>query len=882
MLDKTYRPADVEARHDRWWEAGGYFRPVADPDAKPYCIVMPPPNVTGSLHMGHALDNTIQDTLIRFHRMRGYAVLWQPGMDHAGIATQMVVERELAKEGITRRDLGRERFVERVWAWKEESGGAISRQLHRLGASADWSRERFTLDEGLSQAVRKVFVDLHRAGLIYKDQRLVNWDCQLQTAVSDLEVDAKEVDGRLWYIRYPIENGGGRHITVATTRPETMLGDTGVAVHPDDPRYRDLVGQHAILPLVGRRLPIVADRYSDPDKGSGAVKITPGHDFNDFEVGRRHELGMISIIDEGGRLNDQVPKAYQGLDRFAARERVLADLEAQRLIGKIEPIRHTVPYSQRSETPVEPLLSDQWYADAKTLAEDAIRAVEDGRTRFVPQQWESTYFEWMRNIQPWCISRQLWWGHQIPAWYGPDGAVFVAMDEAGAARQAAEHYGRAVPLTQDDDVLDTWFSSALWPFSTLGWPERTPELERFYPTSVLVTGFDIIFFWVARMMMMGLKFMGGVPFHEVYIHGLVRDERGQKMSKSKGNVIDPLELIERYGADALRFTILASTAQGRDIRFGESRVQGYRNFGTKLWNAARFCELNGCELDPDFAPAACRQTVNRWVVSKLAQAESRTRAALESYRFNEAASALYQFTWNEFCDWYLELAKPLLAGDDEEAKAETRATAAWALAQLLHLLHPLTPFVTEELWLRRYGAPGGPLIAAAWAELDRALVDGEAEAELDWLIRAISALRAARNELEVPPAAKLKLVVRDAGPATRARLAEHREALLRLARLAEIETSQAPVPRGSLQVVVDEATFAVPLAGVIDLEQERQRLDKELAKARAEIARFDQKLANPKFLDRAPADVVETQRARRAEVEQTRQKLEAALARIAS
>jgi valyl-tRNA synthetase len=882
MLDKTYRPADVEARHDRLWEAGGYFKPVVDPDAEPYCIVMPPPNVTGSLHMGHALDNTIQDTLVRFHRMRGRAVLWQPGMDHAGIATQMVVERELAKQEITRRDLGRSAFVERVWAWKEESGGAISRQLHRLGASADWSRERFTLDEGLSRAVRKVFVDLYREGLIYKDKRLVNWDCQLQTAVSDLEVDAKEVDGQLWYIRYPIENGGGRHITVATTRPETMLGDTGVAVHPEDPRYQDLVGRHAILPLVGRRLPIVADPYSDPEKGSGAVKITPGHDFNDFEVGRRHDLGMISIIDEGGRLNDQVPEAYRGLDRFAARERVLADLEAQGLIEKIEPIRHTVPYSQRSETPVEPLLSDQWYADAKTLAADAIRAVEEGRTRFVPRQWESTYFEWMRNIQPWCISRQLWWGHQIPAWYGPDGAVFVAMDEAEAARQAAGHYGRMVALTQDDDVLDTWFSSGLWPFSTLGWPERTPELERFYPTSVLVTGFDIIFFWVARMMMMGLKFMGEVPFREVYIHGLVRDERGQKMSKSKGNVIDPLELIERYGADALRFTILASTAQGRDIRFGESRVQGYRNFGTKLWNAARFCELNACELDPAFAPAGCRQIVNRWVISKLAQAENRTRAALESYRFNDAANALYHFTWNEFCDWYLELAKPLLGGDDEDAKAETRATAAWTLAQLLHLLHPLTPFVTEELWLRRYGAPGGPLIAASWPELDPALVDGEAEAELDWLIRAISALRAARSELDVPPAAKLKLVVRDASPVTGARLAEHREALLRLARLAEIETSQEPVLRGSLQVVVDEATFAVPLAGVIDLEQERQRLDRELAKAREELARFDQKLANPKFLDRAPADVVETQRARRAEVEQTRQKLEAALARIAS
>ncbi len=591
---------------------------------------------------------------------------------------------------------------------------------------------------------------------------------------------------------------------------------------------------------------------------------------------------MINIMDGEGRLNDQVPEAYRGLDRFVARERVLADLEAAGLIEKIEPIRHVVPFSQRSETPVEPLLSDQWYADAKTLAGPAIEAVEQGRTRFVPRQWESTYFEWMRNIQPWCISRQLWWGHQIPAWYGPDGEIFVAMDEAEAAEQATRHYGRQVELRRDEDVLDTWFSSALWPFSTLGWPERTPELERFYPTSVLVTAYDIIFFWVARMMMMGQRFMGEVPFREVYIHGLVRDERGQKMSKSKGNVIDPIELIEKYGADALRFALLASAVQGGDVKLGEGRVQGYRNFATKLWNAARFCELNHCDPDPAFEPSRCREIVNRWAISKLAQAADRTRAALEGYRFNEAAAALYHFTWDEFCDWYLELAKPLLAGEDEAAKAETRATAAWVLARLLHLLHPLTPFVTEELWERRYGAPGGLLIGARWPELAGELIDPEAEAELDWLIRAISALRAARSELGVPPAAKMALKVRDAGAATRARLARHRDALLHLARLAEIEPSEAPVPQGSLQVVVDGAIFALPLAGVIDLEQERQRLAKELARARAEIDRFDQKLADQSFLERAPADVIETQRARRAEAEQTRQKLEAALARIAS
>jgi valyl-tRNA synthetase len=882
MLDKTYRPAEIEAKFDRRWQEGGYFAPVADPDARPYCIVIPPPNVTGSLHMGHALNNTIQDTLIRFHRMLGRAALWQPGSDHAGIATQMVVERELAKQGITRRDLGRERFVERVWAWKERSGGLISQQLHRLGASADWSRERFTMDEGLSAAVRKVFVELYREGLIYKDKRLVNWDCQLQTAVSDLEVDQKEVDGHLWYIRYPIEGASGRHVTVATTRPETMLGDTGVAVHPEDPRYQELIGKHAILPLVGRPLPIVADESTDPEKGSGAVKITPGHDFNDFEVGRRHGLAMINIMDRQGRLNDQVPEPYRGLERFVARERVLADLETAGLIDRIEPIRHVVPFSQRSETPVEPILSDQWYADAKTLAQPAIAEVEQGRTRFVPEQLTNTYFEWMRNIQPWCISRQLWWGHQIPAWYGPDGEIFVALDEAEAHDLAERHYGRRVELRRDEDVLDTWFSSALWPFSTLGWPERTAELARFYPTDVLVTAYDIIFFWVARMMMMGVKFMGEVPFRDVYIHGLVRDEHGQKMSKSKGNVIDPLELIEKYGADALRFTLLASVAQGSDVKLGEGRVQGYRNFCTKLWNVARFCELHRCDLDPAFDPGGTRETVNRWVISRLAQAAARTRDALEGYRFNEAAGALYHFTWDEFCDWYIELAKPSLESDDTARREETRATAGWVLAQVLHLLHPFTPFVTEELWERRYGAPGGRLIAARWPELPVTLVDREAEAELDWLIRLVTGLRAARSELGVPAAARLMLQVRDAGPTTRARLERHGEAIRRLARCAAIELAAGPAPRGAVQVVVDEATYALPLAGVVDLEQERRRLDRELAKAAAQLERFDQKLANPQFLDRAPAEVIEEQRARRAEAEQTRQKLEAALARIAS
>jgi valyl-tRNA synthetase len=882
MLDKTFNPAEVEARHDRNWEAGGHFRPSDNPDARPYAIVIPPPNVTGSLHIGHALNNTIQDALIRFHRMRGRAVLWQPGSDHAGIATQMVVERELAKEGLSRHDLGREGFVERVWAWKEQSGGLISRQLHRLGASADWSRDRFTMDEGLSQAVRKVFVELYRDGLIYKDKRLVNWDCKLQTAISDLEVEQREVDGYLWYIRYPIEGEDGRSITVATTRPETMLGDTGVAVHPDDPRHADLIRRHAILPLVGRRLPIVGDSYSDPEKGSGAVKITPAHDFNDFEVGRRHGLEAVNILDPRGRLNDQVPEAYRGLDRFEARERVLADLEAARLIEKIEPVRHAVPYGDRSDTPVEPYLTDQWYADARTLAAPAIEAVEGGRTRFVPKQWERTYFEWMRNIQPWCISRQLWWGHQIPAWYGPDGEIFVAMDEDEAKTLALRHYGRCTSLERDPDVLDTWFSSALWPFSTLGWPQETPELGRFYPTAVLVTAYDIIFFWVARMMMMSLRFMGEVPFREIFIHGLVRDERGQKMSKSRGNVIDPLELIDRYGADALRFAILASVAQGGDVKLSEGRVQGYRNFMTKLWNAARFCEINGCELDPGFDPRSVREAINRWAISKLARAASDATAAIEGYRFNDAAAALYRFTWDEFCDWYLELAKPLLQGKDGPAKDETRATAGFVLARLLHLLHPFTPFLTEELWERRYGSPGGFLIASRWPEPDGSLIDPGVEDEIDWLIRAVNGIRAARSEVGVPAAARLRLVVRDAGERTAGRLKRHSEAIARLARLDGIHAAAGALPSGSLQVVMDEAIFALPLGGVVDIEQERRRLEREIAKAADEIRRFDQKLANRNFLDRAPAEVVAEQRVKRAEAEQMQRRLEAARARIAS
>ncbi len=883
MLDKTYRPTEVEARIYAAWEESGLFAPHGRQDAKPYCIVLPPPNVTGSLHMGHALDHTIQDALIRFERMRGKSVLWQPGTDHAGIATQMVVERELARAGsnVGRREMGREAFVAKVWEWKERSGGTIVRQMRRLGDSPDWSRERFTMDEGLSKAVLKAFVGLHRKGLIYKDKRLVNWDTKLQTAVSDLEVQQQEVDGHLWHLTYPVEDADGATITVATTRPETMLGDTGIAVHPDDERYRHLVGKNAILPLVGRRLPIVADAYSDPEKGTGAVKITPAHDFNDFEVGRRHGLEAVPIMDELGRLNENVPDCYRGLDRFEARKRILADLEKQGVLTKTERYRHTVPHGDRSGTPLEPLLTDQWYCDAATLAKPAIEAVEEGRTVFVPQQWQNTYFEWMRNIQPWCISRQLWWGHQIPAWYAPDGTIFVEESEEEALAAARAHFGEDVALRRDEDVLDTWFSSGLWPFSTLGWPDETPELKRYYPTDVLVTGFDIIFFWVARMMMLGIELMGEVPFRTVYIHGLVRDEGGQKMSKTKGNVIDPLELIDTYGADALRLALLASTQQGRDIKFGPSRVEGFRNFTTKLWNASRFVEMNEGRLEEGFDPGSCADPLNRWITRETAIVARTVADHLADYRFSNAAFALYHFVWETFCDWYVELAKPHLLGEDEARKAETRATAAWVLKQILHLIHPLAPFVSEELWERLFGAPGGMLIAARWPELEVREADAEAHEEMSWLVRVIRAIRAARTEINVPHGAKLTLMQNGASAQTLERLARHEEALLRMARLERVVPEEQAIPKAALVLVVDEATFALPVADVVDLDQERRRLRKEIDKAAGEAAKIKGKLDNPSFVERAPAEVVEEQRERLEEAQTMQERLAAALARIA-
>lgn len=882
MLEKNYQPKEVEKRIYEHWETSGAFASDVGSGGDPYTIMMPPPNVTGSLHMGHALTFTLQDVLVRYNRMAGRDTLWQPGTDHAGIATQMVVERMLEADNITRHDLGREKFIDRVWEWKAESGGTIVNQLRRLGASPDWARERFTMDEGLSDAVRKVFVTLHKQGLIYRDKRLVNWDPKLHTAISDLEVEQRETNGKMWYFRYPVEGQDGVYVTVGTTRPETMLGDTGVAVHPDDDRYTDLVGKNVVLPIVGRVIPIVADDYADPEKGSGAVKITPAHDFNDFEVGRRAGLDVINVLDENAALNENAPAEYQGMDRFDARAKIVAEMEALGLLDKIEENPMTVPYGDRSGVVIEPWLLDQWFVDAKTLAKPAIEAVEDGRMRFVPKHWENTYFEWMRNIQPWCVSRQIWWGHQIPAWYGPDGTPFVEMTEEEALAAAEKHYGEKTELVRDEDVLDTWFSSALWPFSTLGWPEETPELARYYPTDVLVTGFDIIFFWVARMMMMGMHFMGDVPFKDIYIHALVRDEKGQKMSKSKGNVIDPLELIDEYGTDALRFTLSAMAAQGRDIKLATSRVEGYRNFVTKIWNAARYCQMNEVAPVDGFDPAGVSITVNKWIVGKVAEAADEIATAIEGYKFNEAAQAGYRFTWNTFCDWYLEFTKPILNGDDQQAIAETKATTAWALDQILHMLHPFMPYVTEELWEKMADSRSGKLISAEWPRHDAALANADAAAEMDWVVRVISAVRGVRSEMNVPPSAKMPLLLKDLDDAKAAFLDRNKGLILSLARLDDAGKLDGEPPKGSVQDVLDEATLVLPVADVIDVDAEKARLAKEIGKMDKELKRFDGKLNNEKFLAKAPKEVVETEREKRAEAAKSKEKLQEALLRLES
>ena len=871
MLDKTYRPDLVEPRQYAEWEKSGGF--AADPTSgkPPYTIMMPPPNVTGSLHMGHALTFTLQDILIRFQRMRGRVALWQPGTDHAGIATEIVVTNQLADRQIDKHSLGRDKFIERVWEWKAESGGTIVNQLRRLGASPDWARERFTMDPGLAAAVRKVFVTLYREGLIYRDKRLVNWDPVMHTTISDLEVENRETQGKLWHIRYPIEGADGEYIVVATTRPETMLGDTAVAVHPDDERLAGLVGKNAVLPLVGRTIPIVADEYADPEKGSGAVKITPAHDFNDFEVGRRHNLAMINIFDRDAHLTDAVPAVYRGLDRFEARKRVVADLEAAGLLDKIEDHVLMVPHHDRSGVVVEPWLTDQWYCNAGELAKEAIAAVEDGRTKFVPRQWENTYFEWMRNIQPWCISRQLWWGHQIPAWYGPDGAVYVAETEEEAQAEA----GAGVTLRRDDDVLDTWFSSGLWPFSTLGWPEETEYLKRYYPGDVLVTGFDIIFFWVARMMMLGLHFMGDVPFHTVYIHAIVRDERGQKMSKSRGNVIDPLNLIDKYGCDALRFTLAALAAPGRDIKLAESRVEGYRNFATKLWNAARYAEMNGCTPVAGFDPAGCRLTVNRWIVSATRGCARAVTASLDAYRFDEAANGLYQFVWGNFCDWYLEFTKPILQGGDAAAQNETRTTTAWVLTQTVHLLHPIMPFITEEVWRQLSGENAGMVMTASWP--DPQFHDADAVAEMDWVVAAISAIRGVRSEMNVPPGARVPLFVRDPDHGRRWRGSTATATIFSASPGSSPKRAKGRASRPSSKARPSSSPSAASSTCQRRKSPPRQgdRLSLD-----GDLAKFATKLANPAFLERAKPEVVEEQRERQADIRRDRDRLHAAYERL--
>ncbi|MFZ5609050.1 MAG: valine--tRNA ligase [Pseudomonadota bacterium] len=885
MLDKTYSPAEIEARWYAHWEASGAFKAGSRPAAAPFVIVIPPPNVTGSLHMGHALDNTLQDVLVRYHRLLGKDVLWQPGVDHAGIATQMVVERNLASQDLTREGLGREAFLAHVWEWKAQSGGTIARQLRRLGASCDWSRERFTMDEGFSEAVLKVFVALYRQGLLYRDKRLVNWDPKLETAISDLEVEQREVAGQFWHLRYPFADGSG-HVVVATTRPETMLADMAVAVHPEDARYRALIGKDIAHPITGRRLKLVADPWADPELGSGAVKITPGHDFNDFEVGKRIGIApalMLNMFDAKARVaqtsDGLIPEKFIGLDRYEARRQVVAEMTALGLVEAVEDKAIQMPHGDRSGVVIEPWLTDQWYVDAATLAKPAIAAVKEGRTRFVPATWEKTYFNWMENIQPWCVSRQLWWGHQIPAWYDEAGNVYVAHSEEEAQAQA----GAGTRLTRDEDVLDTWFSSALWPFATMGWPDEAQAarlgLAKYYPNSVLVTGFDIIFFWVARMMMMGLHFMKEVPFKTVYIHALVRDEAGQKMSKSRGNVVDPLRLIERYGADALRFTLAAMETQGRDIKLATARVEGYRNFGTKLWNAARFCQMNGIAGASRQAPPKATLGINKWALSETARAIEAVSRGLDEFRYADAANAIYQFVWASFCDWYLELIKPVLQGEDGADRKETRLVAGWVLDQILILLHPFMPFITEELWHAMAQRRDGDLITAPWPLLSLAQDCPERE-EIDWLIRVISAVRAARAEVNLSPAAMASCFLLQRNEKTQALAAKYQAALSRLARIEWHAEKPDASLKDALQVIVDEDTFILGMTGLLDFEAERARLAKAIDKVDRQVLSLSGRLANEAFLAKAPAEVVEEGRAKLAAAQGEAAKLRQALARL--
>ena len=913
-MERAYQPDDIEQRIYERWEKNGWFAPRGD--GEPYCIVIPPPNVTGSLHMGHGFDDTIQDVLTRYHRMLGHRTLWQPGMDHAGIATQMVVERLLNAEGLSKHELGRERFVERVWEWKEKSGGKIASQMRRLGASVDWSRDRFTMDEGCSEAVRHVFVSLYDDGLIYRGKRLVNWDPVLHTALSDLEVLSEEEPGHLWHFRYPLASGDG-HVVVATTRPETMLGDTAVAVHPDDERYRSLIGKEVELPVVGRRIPVIADEYVDASFGTGCVKITPAHDFNDYEIGQRHGLPMINILTDDASLNDEVPEAYRGMDRFDARKAIVAEFEGLGLLDKVEEYAVKIPRGDRSGAVVEPYLTDQWYVDVKPLAEPAIDAVKDGRIRFVPDNWSKTYYEWMDNIQDWCISRQLWWGHRIPAWYDADGNVFVGHSEDDV-RAKYELGERA--LKQDEDVLDTWFSSGLWPFSTMGWPEKTEALENFYPGNVLVTGFDIIFFWVARMIMFGLRFMGDVPFRDVYIHGLIRDHEGQKMSKSKGNVLDPLDLIdgislenllnkrtsglmqehlkpriveatrqqfpdgiEEYGADALRFTFAALATTGRDIRFDVGRIEGYKNFCNKIWNAARYVLLNTESLDDGGIELSA---ADRWIRTRLDDTVANVHRHFDAYRLDLVAQAIYEFTWHEYCDWYIELSKAVLQSDstNEAEKRGTRQTLIGVLEALLRLMHPVMPFITEEIWQQvapRAGRGGETIMLEAYPQPDDRVRDDEAVAEIRWVCDFILGLRQIRGEMDISPGKMLPVVLDNASARDR-ELAERHSALLsRVGRVESVEVLRPGAePPPSATALLGDARLLVPMRGLIDVAAERTRLDRKLSKIAADLEKAENKLANEKFVSNAPAAVVAQERQRKADFERQLEALREQLSKL--
>ena len=877
MLEKNYNPKDFEEKIYADWENSGDFKPDMRASSDAFSIVIPPPNVTGYLHMGHSLNNTLQDILVRYNRMLGKKVLWQPGTDHAGIATQMVVERNLAKEGISRHDLGREKFIETVWKWKEHSGGTITKQLRRLGASCDWSRERFTMDEGLSRAVRKIFVHLYKDGLIYKAKKLVNWDPKLGTAVSDLEVVQKETVGKMYYYKYPIEGEKGEYIHIATTRPETMFGDTAVAVSKDNEKLKHLIGKNCIIPIIDKVIPIIADEHADPEKGTGAVKITPAHDFNDFEVGKRHNLPLVNVLNADATMNENTP--YPGLTTQEARVKTIEKLTELGLMDKIEDHPMVIPYGDRSGVVIEPYMTDQWFVDAPVLAKEAIRVVEDGEMQFVPKSYEKTYFEWMRNIQPWCISRQLWWGHQMPIWYGPDETIFCEETEEEAQAAADKHYGKHVELRRETDVLDTWFSSGLWAFSTLGWPDKTEYLETFYPTSVLITAFDIIFFWVARMMIMSMYMMNRVPFKKCYIHGLVRDEKGQKMSKSKGNTIDPLDTVEKYGADALRFFMAAMETQGRDINLSEARIAGYRNFATKLWNAARFGEMNDCFTKREFNPDNAKLAVNQWIIAKAREATKEVTDNLESYRFSDAANAVYQFVWGSFCDWYIEMIKPILYGDNEADKDETRAAFAWVLDRILIILHPFMPFITTELW-NNTATRDTKLIHASWPKDEN--IDAKAMERIDWTIDLISAVRSLRAEMNLPAGAKPSIYLKDANAQSIDNLQSFGKIICALARLEKAEPFHGEVTPDMVQNVFKESTLLMPLKGVVDFVAEKERLQKELAGLEKRLAGYANKLNNPGFVERAPAAVVEEEKRRQAEALESKSKVEAALARIAN